>query len=251
MKRILSLMLTVCLLAYCGMAGTQAADKVYALTMGVHIFNANSTVTDGSSIATVRYMRLSDGTSGVADKVFDVQPGEEFDLATEPAEGQAERYAFIGWFDGNGVLLSEEETIHVVMDSSKAVFAGYVEITRRCILTCIWDGEGSLSASSDRLLEQGDGCITLLGGANATVTIRPANRFSGYTMKLNGKRVTMIENTVRMLSAAVEKKSIKGVFNAIVNHVRFLLAADARYTIENITEDTTFEVRFKKPNSVF
>ena len=46
-------------------------------------------------------------------------------------------------------------------------------------------------------------------------------------MRLNGKPVTMIENTARMLSAAVEKKDVKGVFGAIVNYVKFLLGADA------------------------
>ena len=106
MKRFISIVLTVSLLVCCGIVGVQAG-KVYALTMGVRKYSANSTVTDGSSIATVRYTRLSDGTSGVADKIFDVQPGEEFELTTMPAEEQAERYAFIGWFDGNGVLLSE------------------------------------------------------------------------------------------------------------------------------------------------
>ena len=240
-------MLAVCLLACCGIIGVQAADKVYALTMGVRKYSANSTVSDGSSIATIHYTRLSDGTSGVADKIFDVQPGEAFTLTTEPAVEQIERYAFIGWFDGNGVLLSTDETIYVVVDRSTAVFAGYVEIAARRILTYTWTGEGSLSASSDRLAERGDGCIALVDGANATVTIKPANIFSVYVMKLNGKRVTMIENTARMLSVAIEKKDAKGAFKAIVNFVKFLLIRDAEYTIENITEDTTFEVEFVYP----
>ena len=104
-----------------------------------------------------------------------------------------------------------------------------------------------MSASSDWLAEQGDGCITLIDGATAAVTIKPAGVFFVYEMKLNGKRVTMTENTARMLSVAVEKNDVKGVFKAIVNYGKFLLGLSAKYTIENITEDTTFEVSFKKP----
>ena len=247
MKRVWAFVMAACLLLCCGIVGVQAADKVYALTMGVRKYNANNTSTDGSAIAVVRYTRLSDGTSGTVNKLFDIQPGEEFVLTSAPAEGQAAYYAFVGWFDGDGAQISKEETLRIVMDGSKAVFAGYAETADRYVLmyTCV--GEGKLSVSSDRFLQQGDGCVSVMSGASATVTITPAKNYSVYFIKVNGEKVTMFANTAQVLSAAAQRRDVKGVFRALVNYVKFLLAKETKYTIATITGDTTFEVGFMKP----
>ena len=247
MKRFFAFFLSVCLLFSCGLIGVQAADKVYALTMGVRKYDANSTVSDGSSIAVVQYSRLSDGTSGSVNKIFDIAPGEEFDLSSTLAEGQSEQYAFIGWFDGNGALLSKEKILHLTIDRSKAVFAGYVEIANRHILTYSYVGEGKISVSSNRAMQPGDGCASLLDGASATITFTPAKNYSVFFIKVNGQKVTMLGQTVHMLSAAVQDKNVKGIFITLLNYVKFLLAKETKYTIENITADTTFEVGFIKP----
>lgn len=247
MKRILSLIVTVCLLMCCSMVGAQAAGKMYALTMGVRKYDANSTASDGSSIATVRYTRLSTGASGSVNRIYDILPDEEFDLTSAVAEGQENNYAFIGWFDGDGALLSQEETLHIVMDKSRAVFAAYVEIANRHILTYSCVGEGKISVSSDHVLQQGDGCASILDGANATITFTPAKPYSVCFIKVNGQKVTVLQNTAHMLSAAVQKKDVEGAFKAILNYIKFLLAQETKYTIENITADTTFEVGFMKP----
>ena len=135
MKRTAAFILAFCLLFSCGVTCTQAADKVYALTMGVRRQDVNQTVSDGASVAVVTYTRLKDGTSGSANKIFDVEYGEVFYLQTRLISGQEDRYVFLGWFDGDGVLLSHASDLRVEIDGSKAVFAAYGEIAAHSLFT--------------------------------------------------------------------------------------------------------------------
>lgn len=248
MKRLFAFLLVICLLL-CGTLGVCAADKVYALTMGVHKHSANNTVSDGASVATVRYTRLKTGETGSADKIFDVASGEEFDLTSTPVDGQEDYYTFIGWFDGNGVLISQEATLHVVFtDKSQAFFAGYAEAANRCVFTYLCtSGEGKLSVSSDKPLQQGDQCASVVCGANVTVSFAPAKNYITTYLRVNGRRVSMTANTARMLSLAVKSGKIKDVFNALVNYVKYWIGKEAKFTVENVTCDTTFEVGFIQP----
>lgn len=247
MKRITAFFLTACLLVCSGLVAVRAADKVYALTMGVRKYDLNNTVSDGASVATVTYKRLLDGSTGSANVLFDIAPGEEFILTSAVAQGQENHYAFLGWFDGDGVLLTREAELSVTMDRSQARFAAYVEIADRHLVTYSCVGEGKISVSSNRELQQGVGCASVLHNSSVTFTFTPAKNYSVYYIKLNDKKVTMLAYTWNALQSAVGKGDFKGVFNVLLNHIKFLLAKETKYTVESVTDDITFEVGFMKP----
>lgn len=250
MKRIIALLLCTCTLA-CSLCIVAHAEnkKVYALTMGVHKYAANHTVTDGSSIAEVKYLRHKDGTEGSTDRIYDIEEGEVFTLTTAVKEGQEDKFTFVAWLDINSEIISRETTIEVVMDRSKAYFATYVEtLDRHVVTTCVAHGEGSISAvSSSRELYIGDGCASVLHGASATVKFSPAKGYSTYALAVDGVRVSMIGNTARSFFAAMKKADFKGMFNALLNHIKYLIGKEATYTIPEILDDTLVEVSFIKP----
>ena len=249
MKRLIALILCACMLVCAVCFGAHAEGKTYALTMGVHKYAANHTVTDGSAIAEVTYLRHKDGSQGSANRIYDIEEGEVFTITTAVKAGQEENYAFVAWLDINSVIVSRETTIEVVMDRSQAYFATYVETIDRHVVTCrVADGEGSIAAvSSDKELYLGDGCASVLHGASVTVRFTPAKNYSVYALTVDGMRVSMAANTLRSFGAALKKADFKGMFNALVNHVKFLIGKDATYTIPEILDDTLVEVRFIKP----
>ena len=246
MKRTAAFILAFCLLFSCGMTCTQAADKVYALTMGVRRQDVNQTVSDGASVAVVTYKRMKDGTSGSANKIFDVEYGEVFYLQAQLIPGQENSYTFIGWCDGDGVLLSRELVLCIEIDSSKAVFAVYGEIAAHNLFTYTYQGKGRMSVSSDKPMQNGDGVASVPRGANVTVKFSPARKYMVAYIKLNGQKVFMTDNFMDSINAAARNGKIRDFFGAVWNYVKFLSGIDAEYLVENVTADTTFEVKFMK-----
>ncbi len=249
MKRSASLLLVVCLLLCTCMTGAQAAEnKVYALTMGVHKYAANHTVTDGSSIGKVTYLRHKDGSTGSVNRIYDIEPGEKFTLTTELNPDQKGFYTFVCWLDIDSAIVSSDPVLEVTMDSSKAYFAAYAENASRHLVTYkVTDGEGSVSIASDRGIYTGVGCASVLHGASATVKISPAKEYSAYALVVGGKRVSMLGYTARSLAHAAKSADFKGVFQAILNCVKYLIGLDATYTIPSVTEDILVEISFFKP----
>lgn len=246
MKKIIAMLLAVCLMFGTFVMAASAADKVYALTMGVHKYSANVKPSDAAGIATVTYLRHKDGSTGSVNRIYDIEPGEEFTLTAAVNEGKENDYQFIGWLDAAGELIGEDLSIDITMDSSKEAFATFVEIASRHILTYSMQGEGKISVSSDKVMEQGDGCVSLMHEASATIKFTPAEDYSVYYIKLDGKKVTMISNTIEVISDASSRGDIKGIFNAVVNFVKYLLKKEASFTIFSVTEDIDFEVGFWK-----
>ena len=248
MKRTAALLLTMCVLLCTCMIGAAAdGNKVYALTMGVHKYAANHTVRDGSSIAEVIYVRRKDGTEGSANCIYDIEPGETFTLKTKLKDNQKDFYTFCCWLDINSEIISTDPEIEVVMDSSKAFFAAYVESTGRHVVTYrVADGKGSVSLSSNREIYQGKGCASVLHGASATIKFSPDGAYSTYALTVNGQRVSMLAFTVRGLVREAKEADVKGLFNVLFNYIKYLLGWDAAYTIDEITDDTLIEVRFTK-----
>ena len=247
MKRIIALLLCACLLTGAGSFGAAAADKVYALTMGVHKYSANHTVVDGSDIAEVRYLRHKDGSEGSANHIYDVEEGEVFTLTTSVKEGQSDKYVFLAWLDINSEIVSEETSIEVVMDRSRAYFATYVEVLDRHVVSYrISDGEGSVSLSSDKELFPGKGCASVLHGASVTVKFTPAKGYSAYALTVDGARVQMLPYTFRTFLSEAKDMDVKGMFRSLLNYIKFLIGKDATYTIPEVLADTLVEVRFIK-----
>ncbi len=247
MKRVLALAATLCLLVCMGAVAVHGADKVYALTMGVHKYSADSTVSDGSGVASVTYKRHKDGSTGSTNRIYDVERGETFTLTTAVKEGQETFFTFIGWLDENGSVIGTETTLELTIDSSKAAFAAYVENADRHVLTYTVVGEGKVAVSSDHPVFQGDGCVSLLHGASAEIRFTPAENHSTYYLKVDGRRVSFLRNAFGALAAAVKDGQVKDAFSALVNIVRFFIGGEAVYTIPVVEADCTFEVGFMKP----
>ena len=70
MKRVLALVMTLCLAFTTVSFAARGADKYYALTMGVHKYAGNNTVVDASGIASVTYYRHKDGSTGSANHIY-------------------------------------------------------------------------------------------------------------------------------------------------------------------------------------
>ena len=247
MKKPLAILLAVCTLVCAFSIGVTAAEKVFALTMGVHQYSVNSTVSDGSDIASVIYTRHKTGAIGSANRIYDIQNGEQFTLTTAVKEGQETYYAFIGWLDADGAVISTEPTLELTMDSSKTAIAAYSEIADRHVLTYSVAGEGSVSVSSDHKLYEGEGCVSILHGASASIKMTPAKNHSIFYLKVNGQKVGFLQNAVSALRDAAQSGNFKNILNALVNVVKFCLGKDAVYTIPSVEADTTFEVGFLKP----
>ena len=64
------------------------------------------------------------------------------------------RGAIFAWVDGDGVLLTRDECIHIPVDKSTAVFAVYAEIANRHVLTYTCVGEGTLAVHIRHLREK-------------------------------------------------------------------------------------------------
>ncbi len=246
MKKVLALVMTLCLLACMGSVAASGAGRVYALTMGVHKYSVNSTPADGGSIATVTYLRHKDGSTGSANRIYDIEAGETFTLTTAVKAGQEDYFTFLCWLDEKGAIIGKEPTLELTIDGSKAAFAAYAENADRHLLTYTVVGSGKVSVSSDRPLMQGDGCVSLLHGASASIRFTPALGYSTYYLKVNGEKVSFLQNAFGTLSAAVKGGKIKDVFNAALNFVRFFIGMEAVYTIPSVEKDTTFEVGFMK-----
>lgn len=247
MKKIIAAILCLCLLMGTCVMGVSAAEKVYSLTMGVHKYSVNNTVSDGAGIASVTYVRQKDGSTGSANRLYDIEKGEKFTVTTALKEGQEAYYAFLGWIDMDGVIISHDYTIEVTMDSSKAVFAVYTECADRYVVSYGYSGTGKVSASSDRVSFPGTDCISVLKGASVTFKFTPAKDCYAVYVKVDGQKVSMLGYSLRSLKTAVTDGKIKDVFSAIINYVKFLLGKEATYTIENVQADCTFEVGFMKP----
>lgn len=247
MKKILAAMLCFCLLLGTCMLGSSAADKVYSLTMGVHKYSVNNTVSDGADIATVTYTRQKDGSTGSANRLYDIEKDEKFTVTTAIKDGQEAYYAFLGWIDMDGALISHETTIELTMDSSKAVFAVYTECANRYVITYTCTGTGSVSASCNKTAYPGVDCMSVMHGSSVTFKMSPSKDFYVSTIKVDGEKVSMLAYSVRTLKKAVSDGNVKGAFNAVLNYVKFLLGKDATYTLENITADHTFAVSFQRP----
>ena len=249
MKRVLSLLMTLCLLVSLGSVAAEGADKVYALTMGVHKYAVNNTVVDASGVASVTYVRHKDGTTGCANRLYDVGYGETFTLTTAVKEGQEDYYTFVCWLDERGVVIGRETTLDLTIDGSKTAFAAYVETADRHLATYKIVGEGSVCVSSDYEVFQGDGCASLLHGARADFRFTPAKGYAAYYVKIDGEKVSFLANAFGTFSAAVKEKRIKDAFNALLNVMRFFIGGQAVYSVPVVDRDMTFEVGFMK--SVF
>lgn len=246
MKRILALVMTLCLLLSAGAVAAEGADKVYALTMGVHKYAGNNTVTDASGVASVTYYRHKDGSTGSANRIYDVESGERFTLTTAVREGQEEFFSFLCWLDEYGRVIGNEPTLEVTVEQSTAAFATYVENASRHLLTYKIVGEGSVSVSSDHQVFSGDGCASLLHGASAEIHFTPAKNYSTYYLKVDGQKIPFLPNALDRLGSAVRSGKIKSVFNALLNIVKFYIGREAIYTISSVEDDCTFEVGFMK-----
>lgn len=246
MKKFLALVMTLCLLACTGSVAASGAEKVYALTMGVYKYSANSTVSDGSGVATVTYLRRKDGSTGSANRIYDIESGEVFTLTTAVQEGQEAVYTFLCWLDENGAVIGKEPTLELTMDSSKAAFAAYAEIADRHVLTYTVVGDGKVSVSSDRPLMQGDGCVSVLHGARADIRFTPGKDYTAFSLKVDGRKVSFLANAFGTLSAAVKAGKIKDAFNALFNIVNFFIGNEAVYTISSVETDVAVEVSFMK-----
>lgn len=247
MKKILAAILCFCLLLGTCAMGVSAAEKVYSLTMGVHKYSVNSTVSDGADIATVTYTRQKDGSTGSANRLYDIENGEKFTVSTALKDGQEAFYAFLGWMDMDGAIISHETTIELTMDCSKAVFAVYTECANRYVISYSYTGTGSVSASCNKTAYAGTDCLSVMHGSSVTFKMSPSKDFYVSTIKVDGEKVSMLSYSVRTLKAAVSDGNIKGVFNAIINYVKFLMGKEATYTLENVTADHTFAVSFQRP----
>lgn len=246
MKRVLTILITLCMLACMGSVAAEGAVKVYALTMGVRRNAVNNTVVDASSIATVTYVRHLNGTTGSADRIYDVMEGETFTLTTAVKEGQEDFYAFLCWIDEKGAVIGQETTLELTMDSSKAAFATYVEAASRHLVTYKIVGEGSVSVSSDREVIQGVGCASLLHGASAKIRFLPARGYSTYYLKVNGEKVSFQSNPIPDFYAAVKAGGIKNILGALLKVVKYFLNRETVYTIPCVDQDITIEVGFMK-----
>ena len=246
MKKVLALLMTLCLLVCVGSIAAEGAVKVYALTMGVRRNAANNTVMDASGIATVTYVRHLNGTTGSADRIYDVMEGETFTLTTAVKEGQEGFYSFLCWIDENGAVIGQETTLELTMDSSKAAFATYVETASRHLVTYKIVGEGSVSVSSDREVIQGVGCASLMHGASAKIRFSPARGYSTYSLKVNGENVSFLSNPIPELYAAVKAGGIKNILGALFRVVKYFLNRETVYSIPCIDQDITIEVGFMK-----
>ncbi|MBQ7540752.1 MAG: hypothetical protein IJT44_00500 [Clostridia bacterium] len=247
MKKTIAVLLAFCTVFSMLSLAAHAAEKVYALTMGVHRYAANSTVADGSDIAEVTYTRHATGETGSADRIYDVRAGETFTLETAVKAEMADYFMFIAWLDVNGEIIGREPTLELTMDSSKAAFATYAEIADRHVLTYTVVGEGTVSVSSDLKLKDGDGCVSVLHGARASVKFTPAKGYSASYIKVDGDRVSFLQNATAALGDAIRSGKIKSVFNALLNIVKYYIGKEAVYTIASVKSDMTFEVGFTKP----
>ncbi len=246
MKKVLALVMTLCLLACMGSVAAEGAVKVYSLTMGVYKHAANSTVSDGSGVASVTYVRHSNGTTGSANRIYDVAEGETFTLTTAVREGQEDFYSFLCWLDEKGSVIGSEPTLELTMDGSKTAFAAYVEIADRHIVTYTIVGEGSVTVSSDHEVFQGVGCASLLHGASAVIRFSPAADYATAYLKVNGEKVSLLSNAFSALSAAVKERSFKAFLNALLNVVKFFVSRDVVYSIPCVEQDVSLEVGFTK-----
>lgn len=247
MKKFLAAILCLCVLLGTCVMGVSAADKVYALTLGVHKYSVNNTPSDGSGVASVSYTRHKDGSTGNANHLYDVTPGEVFTVETKLKEGQEGYYTFVAWLDENGVIVGETQKMEVTMDSSKTLIAAYAEVSNRYIASySIIDGDGKISASSNRVNFQGEDCISVLEGADVTFKFTPAKENYAVRMELNGQRVSIVAYSVRTLVDAVKGGQIKDAFNAIVNFVKYCMGKEATYTVKNVHDDVDFAVKFVK-----
>lgn len=246
MKRILALAVALCLLCCTCAVAVSGADKVYALTMGVHRYAANNTVTDGSGVASVTYFRHKDGTSGSANHIYNVESGERFTLTTAVKEGQENNFSFLCWLDMDGVVIGRETTLELTIDSSKAAFAVYVENADRHLLTYKVVGEGKVSVFSDLPVFQGDDCVSLLHGARAEIHFTPAKAYTAYYLKVNGQKVSFFANAFDAFDSALKARAFRDAFGALLNMAKFVIGLEAVYTISPIEADVTFEVGFMK-----
>lgn len=247
MKKMIAVILCLCMLAGACVTGVCAAEKVYSLTMGVHKYSVNNTVSDGADIADVTYVRQKDGSTGSANRLYDIEKDEKFTVTTELKAGQEAYYSFLGWIDMDGVIISHAYTIELTMDESKAVFAVYTECADRFMVSYGCSGVGKVSASSDRVSYAGPDCISVLKGASVTFKFTPSKDYYAVYLKVDGQKVSMLGYSLRALKTAIADGNIKNVFSAIVNYVKFLLGKEASYTIEDVQKDFTFEVGFMRP----
>ncbi len=250
MKKVLAFVLCVIftfgVFGVCANAET-ATEKVYALTMGVHKYSVNNTVSDGSGVAVVSFKRNSTGEEGSLNKIYDITKGETFTLTTQVKEGLESFYAFVAWVDGDGVVLGKEPTIEITVDASKAVFATYAENASRYNIEYSHVGEGSVSVSSNFPMQQGEGTVSVMSGADATIKFSPAENYSVYFVKVNGEKFNMFKYACDRFVAFIKDGNIKDAFSEIVNFVKILIGKEGTLVIENIAEDYTFEVGFIKP----
>lgn len=248
MKKFLAIVL--CLIFTLGafsVCASAADEKVYALTMGVHKYSVNNTVSDGSNVATVTFTRTSTGETGSQDKIFDIAKDETFTLTTSVKEGMENFYSFIAWIDGDGVVLGKEPTLEVTVDSSKAVFAAYVENASRHTITYSHKGEGSVSVSSNLPMQQGDAAVSVMNGANAVIKFSPAENYSVYIIKLNGEKFNMFTYACDRFVRFIKDGNIKDAFNEIINFFKIWAGKEGTLVLENVDKDYTFEVGFIKP----
>lgn len=222
-----------------------ASAKVYALTMGVHKYGANNTVSDGSDIATVTYFRHKDESTGTQNKIYDIEFGEVFTLTTAVKEGKENEYVFCGWLNQDGEIISTSDTITLTFDGSKTAIAVYAESASRYVLTyLVQKGEGSLSVSSNRPLYQGDECVSIFGGADATIKFTPGKGYSVRYIRVNGRDQSFVLNNFDTMESCLLNKDIKGFFNGFLNLIKYLIHQEATFTIRNIEADTLFEIGF-------
>ncbi len=246
MKRVLALVMTLCLAFTTVSFAARGADKYYALTMGVHKYAGNNTVVDASGIASVTYYRHKDGSTGSANHIYDIAEGEQFTLTTEIRQEQKEFFTFLCWLDEYGTVIGKEPTLEITVDRSRAAFATYVENASRHLLTYKIVGEGSVSVSSDHQVFSGYGCVSLLHGASAEIHFAPGKGGSAYYIKVDGEKVAFLPNALEQLGAAVKGGKIKAVFQALLNIVKFYIGKEAVYTIKRVEHDCTFEVGFMR-----
>lgn len=248
MKKVLAFVLCLVFAFGTFCIGVSAADeKVYAVTMGVHKYSVNNTVTDGSNVASVKFVRHSTGEEGSQNKIFDIQKGETFTLTTTVNDGLENFYAFVAWVDGDGVVLGTDTTLEITVDASVAVFATYTENASRHTVTYSHIGDGSVSVSSDFPMQQGDGCVSVMAGSNATVKFTPAENFSVYFVKLNGEKVNMFTYACERFVRFIKDGNIGDAFSELLNFFKILFGKEGTLVIENVDKDYTFEVGFIAP----
>ena len=253
MKKILAFVLcmifafgTLCIGASAAEESTEP-EKVYALTMGIHKYSVNNTVTDGAGVASLTFLRHSTGEEGSQNKIFDVKKGEKFTLTTKLNDGMEKFYSFVAWVDGKGVVLGTDTSIEITVDSSVAVFATYAETATRYMVTYSHIGEGNISVSSNMPMQQGDGCVSVLEGADVTFKFTPAENFSVYTIKLDGRRVDMLTYSVERFIRFIKEGEIKTAFEAIINFFKIWLGKEGVFEVENVETNLVFEVGFMEP----